>query len=67
TGIPYSEAALSHTKTGGSPYGASHLATGEQQQKLSEDEIVLCQALGKRVATVAQQLMANVNSSGANK
>lgn len=56
TGIPYSEAALSHTKTGGSPYGASHLANGDQPHKLSDDETALCQALGKRVARVALQL-----------
>ena len=56
TGIPYSEAALSHTKTGGSPYGASHLAAGDQPHKLSDDENALCQALGKRVANIAMQL-----------
>ena len=56
TGIPYSEAALSSTKTGGSPYGASHLATGNNPQELSADEITLCQALGKRVAKIALQL-----------
>jgi NAD(P)H dehydrogenase (quinone) len=56
TGIPYSEAALSSTKTGGSPYGASHLATGADAQTLSDDEITLCQALGKRVAKIALQL-----------
>lgn len=55
-GIPYSEAALSSTKTGGSPYGASHLAAGENAQTLSADEITLCQALGKRVAKIALQL-----------
>lgn len=56
TGIPYSEAALSSTQTGGSPYGASHLAAGNQPQTLSADEITLCQALGKRVAAIALQL-----------
>ncbi len=56
TGIPYSEAALSKTKTGGTPYGASHLATGNNASVLSDDEIVLCQALGKRVAKIALQL-----------
>lgn len=56
TGIPYSEAALSSTKTGGSPYGASHLAAGADAQTLSVDEITLCQALGKRVAKIALQL-----------
>ena len=56
TGIPYSEAALTSTATGGSPYGASHLANGDQAKKLSDEEISLCQALGKRVASIALQL-----------
>lgn len=56
TGIPFSEAALSTTKTGGSPYGASHLASGDTPHKLSDDEISLCQALGKRLAKIALQL-----------
>lgn len=56
TGIPYSEAALTKTKTGGTPYGASHLATGNNASLLSDDEISLCHALGKRVAKIALQL-----------
>jgi NAD(P)H dehydrogenase (quinone) len=56
TGIPYSESALSSTRTGGSPYGASHFAGNETSPTLSSDEISLCQALGKRVATVALKL-----------
>jgi NAD(P)H dehydrogenase (quinone) len=56
TGIPYSEAGLSTTRTGGTPYGASHLASGDTPNKLSSDEIALCQALGKRIATLARQL-----------
>jgi NAD(P)H dehydrogenase (quinone) len=55
-GIPYSEQALSKTKTGGTPYGASHLAAGTHANELSDDEITLCQALGKRVAQLAQKL-----------
>lgn len=55
-GIPYSESALHHTTTGGSPYGATHLANEAQGTKLSEDEITLCQSLGKRVASIASQL-----------
>ena len=55
-GIPYSEPAVSGTRTGGTPYGASHLASGDNPSKLSNDEIALCQALGKRVATLALQL-----------
>ncbi len=55
-GIPYSETNLSTTRTGGTPYGASHLASGDTPNKPSNDEIALCQALGKRVATLANQL-----------
>jgi NAD(P)H dehydrogenase (quinone) len=56
-GIPYSEPALMATQTGGTPYGASHLASGDQANVLSDDETVLCQALGKRIATLAQKLL----------
>lgn len=56
TGIPYSESALSSTSTGGTPYGASHVARGDQPNTLSDDEITLCQALGKRVASLALAL-----------
>lgn len=55
-GIPYSEPALSKTTTGGTPYGASHLATGSHANELSDDEISLCQALGKRIAQLASRL-----------
>jgi NAD(P)H dehydrogenase (quinone) len=58
-GIPYSESSLHNTKTGGTPYGASHLATGDKPQVLSEDEIKLCQALGKRIAEIARKLSVN--------
>jgi NAD(P)H dehydrogenase (quinone) len=55
-GIPYSEAALSTTTTGGTPYGASHVTGAEGKAPLSEDEAALCIALGKRVARLALQL-----------
>ncbi|HSC76526.1 MAG TPA: NAD(P)H:quinone oxidoreductase [Pseudomonadales bacterium] len=58
TGIPYTEESLHHTRTGGTPYGASHLAS-KDNQTLSDDESKLCQALGKRLATVAMQLGKN--------
>jgi NAD(P)H dehydrogenase (quinone) len=54
TGIPYTEEALHTTSTGGTPYGASHVANKENVS-LSDDEIKLCQALGKRLATIALQ------------
>ncbi|QKX18802.1 NAD(P)H:quinone oxidoreductase [Microbulbifer sp. YPW1] len=56
-GIPYSEAALMHTTTGGTPYGASHWAGGSDTSDLSEDETILCRALGQRIGTLAQQLL----------
>jgi len=55
-GIPYSEAALNTTTTGGTPYGASHLAGAKGNNPISDDEAVLCVALGKRVAAIAQKL-----------
>lgn len=54
-GIPYSESALHHTQTGGSPYGASHVAMQGNSQ-LSDDEKLLCRALGKRIAEAAMKL-----------
>jgi len=55
-GLPYSEQAISRTQTGGTPYGASHMAGLEQPLPLSDDEVTLCQALGKRLATLANHL-----------
>jgi NAD(P)H dehydrogenase (quinone) len=55
-GIPYSEPGLNTTHTGGTPYGASHFAHGDNPTRLSAEEIDLCQALGKRVATLASKL-----------
>jgi NAD(P)H dehydrogenase (quinone) len=55
-GIPYSEAGLNQTVTGGTPYGPSHFAGIDNMQPLSEHEKTLCQALGKRLATLAMQL-----------
>jgi len=56
-GVPYTEAALFDTRTGGSPYGATHLAT-PWNTTLSKDEITVAQALGARVARIAQRLRA---------
>jgi NAD(P)H dehydrogenase (quinone) len=54
-GVPYTEPALFDTRTGGSPYGATHLAT-PWNTALSKDEIEVAQALGARVARIAQRL-----------
>lgn len=55
-GIPYSEPELMHTRSGGTPYGASHVAGSDGTQGLSAEEKSLSAALGKRVATVASAL-----------
>lgn len=57
-GIPYAEPALHTTTTGGTPYGASHLAHNNNIQ-LSDDEKQLCTALGKRLAANALKLHQN--------
>jgi NAD(P)H dehydrogenase (quinone) len=55
-GIPYTEPALSSTRTGGTPYGASHLAGAQSDLPVSSDEKALCIALGRRLADVALRL-----------
>ena len=58
-GIPFTERGLNQTRTGGTPYGATHVAgLAPQPAALSEDEAILAQALGKRVAEVAATLVA---------
>lgn len=55
-GLPYSQTELLHTTTGGTPYGPSHLAGVDSKLPLSDDEKQLCQAMGKRVASIARKL-----------
>jgi NAD(P)H dehydrogenase (quinone) len=58
-GLPFTESAVNQTRTGGTPYGATHVSgMATQPAVLSEHEIALAQALGKRVAEVAANLMA---------
>ena len=54
-GIPYTEAAIRETRTGGGPYGASHFAS-PWNDSLSQHERDLAHALGKRVAKLATML-----------
>jgi len=55
-GIPYTEPVLSSTRSGGTPYGASHVAGTQDELPLSEDEKILARALGRRVARIATKL-----------
>lgn len=55
-GLPYTERALHQTRSGGTPYGASHVAGSEDDPALTEEERALAQALGRRVASLAVKL-----------
>lgn len=55
-GLPYSETDLRHTTTGGTPYGASHLAATEGNNTLSDEEKRLSIASGSRLAELAMKL-----------
>ena len=56
TGIPYTEPALNTTRTGGTPYGASHYAGLKDDPQPSDDEAVLARTLGRRIANLAAKL-----------
>ncbi|MBP21774.1 MAG: NAD(P)H-quinone oxidoreductase [Alcanivorax sp.] len=58
TGVPYSEQALLDTRSGGTPYGPTHVAGTDSDPSLTDHEISLARALGKRLATLARQLKA---------
>jgi NAD(P)H dehydrogenase (quinone) len=57
-GLPYTDVALSKTRAGGSPYGASHFAGDDTQPRLTEEERTLAVHLGRRVAELAVKLRA---------
>lgn len=55
-GLPYTQAELNATRTGGTPYGASHFAGIADDQPLSDAERTLCVAQGRRLAEIAHQV-----------
>lgn len=57
-GLPYTENALSETSSGGTPYGASHVAGSAGNAPITPEERTLAMALGKRVAETALALRA---------
>jgi NAD(P)H dehydrogenase (quinone) len=57
-GIPYTEPALHATRSGGTPYGASHFAGDDNDEPISAEERELALALGRRLGTVARKLSA---------
>lgn len=56
SGLPYSEPELLSTRSGGTPYGPSHLAGQDSNLPLSDEEKALCKALGRRLAHLAHKL-----------
>lgn len=55
-GLPYDEPDLMNTRSGGTPYGASHLSGTDSDIPLTDEEKRLCRALGRRVADTALKL-----------
>ncbi len=55
-GIPYTEKELTTTRSGGTPYGASHVAGPRSDVAITDEEQRLCVALGRRLASVSARL-----------
>lgn len=55
-GLPFTEPALSSTRTGGTPYGASHVSGSDATTELTDSERQLALALGQRLARTALKL-----------
>lgn len=51
-GLPFTERALSSTRSGGTPYGASHVAGADGSPVLTPEERALAEAQGERLARV---------------
>ncbi|MGD8910871.1 MAG: NAD(P)H:quinone oxidoreductase [Chromatiales bacterium] len=56
TGVPYSETTLLHTRSGGTPYGASHLAGSDSKLPLTDEEKKICRSQGRHLAEIALRL-----------
>jgi NAD(P)H dehydrogenase (quinone) len=57
-GIPYTEPDLNATRSGGTPYGATHVSGSANDRPVNDEETRLAFALGKRLATIARSLAA---------
>jgi NAD(P)H dehydrogenase (quinone) len=55
-GVPYSVQELFTTQGGGSPYGPGHVAGGDNQRAIDEQEATICRALGRRLADLGMRL-----------
>jgi len=63
-GLPYTAEALVRTRSGGTPYGASHVSGRDKAPQLSEDERDLARLLGRRVAELARRLPEGARADG---
>jgi NAD(P)H dehydrogenase (quinone) len=57
-GVPYSETSLLHTRSGGTPYGASHLAGSDSKLPLTDEEKQICRTQGRHLADITRRLSA---------
>jgi NAD(P)H dehydrogenase (quinone) len=55
-GLPYTQAELNATRSGGTPYGPSHFAGVADDQPVGDAERALCIAQGRRLADIALKL-----------
>jgi NAD(P)H dehydrogenase (quinone) len=55
-GLPFTHPLLNSTTSGGSPYGATHVAGPGNDRPISDDEAKLAFALGQRLAEAARKL-----------
>lgn len=55
-GIPFTEMDLINTQSGGTPYGATHVAGSDAKKPITDEEKRLCIALGKRLAEVTKKM-----------
>jgi NAD(P)H dehydrogenase (quinone) len=61
-GIPYTQPDLMRTKSGGTPYGASHWSGLEGKNTITEETRTLAIALGRRLAETAIKLNSSPNA-----
>jgi NAD(P)H dehydrogenase (quinone) len=57
-GLPYTEPDLNATRSGGTPYGATHVSGTANDRPLSAEESRLAFALGKRLGELAKKIRA---------
>ena len=58
-GLPYQLPALHQTRSGGTPYGVTHLQGSDNPAQLSDEEVSLAISAGTQLALVARRLNTN--------